>query len=194
VKPGMPTVRRGGPPSRRTRVLLVAGDKDFLERVVDSVANDPRVAVVGRAYTGEAAIAGIRALKPDMVWMDEALPDADAFELTRRVKTSAAAPWIVLLSSRGDRGARAEARAAGADGFLEQTDIEDLMPLVAELLLQADERERTGDFGVFRPADDGDGLGGPGVGPGGRRGGGASGPGNRDQNRNRPPKGTDADW
>ena len=66
---------------RRTRVLLVTGDDDLLQRLDASVARDPRVAVVGRARTAEAAIVGIRSLKPDMVWMDVALPDADGSRL-----------------------------------------------------------------------------------------------------------------
>lgn len=72
--------------------------------------------VIGEAADGEAALAAVRELDPDLVLLDVQLPDIDGFEVAARLRDSAAAPTIVLTSSRdrADFGdALAESPAAG---------------------------------------------------------------------------------
>ena len=67
--------------------------------------------VVGEAEDGAAALAAARELRPDLVLLDVQLPDIDGFEVAARLEPrSAAAPTIVLTSSRDERRLRRRGR------------------------------------------------------------------------------------
>ena len=56
--------------------------------------------VVGEAEDGQSAIHAARELRPDFVLLDVQLPDIDGFEVAQRLSGHAAAPAVVLTSSR----------------------------------------------------------------------------------------------
>jgi DNA-binding NarL/FixJ family response regulator len=106
-----------------------------LDGIVDWVASDPQFEIVGRVHSGSAAIDRIDALRAELVLINVSLPDASGFEVARRIKTRADAPLVVLLSFHDSQAARLEGWAAGADGFLAQSEITaELTSLVRELL------------------------------------------------------------
>jgi DNA-binding NarL/FixJ family response regulator len=79
--------------------------------------------VVGEAADGEAAIAAVGALSPDLVLLDVQLPDIDGFEVAGRLEAGGGAPAIVLTSSRdgseyGDAVAESPAR-----GFIAKSEL-----------------------------------------------------------------------
>lgn len=121
----------------RARTLLVGGNDAFLDSVVDWVALDAQLEVVGRAHSGSQALAQVEALSADLVLMDVILPDMSGFEVARSLRAHANPPLVVLLSFYDNQVLRLEAWAAGADGFVplsETTSV--LTPLVASLLRQ----------------------------------------------------------
>jgi two-component system, LytTR family, response regulator AlgR len=125
----------------RARTLLVGGNDVFLDGIVEWIANDTRLTVVGRTHSGARALELIDALGADLVLMDVTLPDMNGFEVTRRIAERADAPLVVLLSFHDSHVARLEAWAAGADGFVATSEItECLTPLVGDLLRRRDER------------------------------------------------------
>jgi two-component system response regulator (stage 0 sporulation protein A) len=118
-------------------VLLVDDNDDFLDGVVDWVAHDAQIEIVGRAHSGSEALGRIEELRPDMVLMDVMLPDMSGFEVARRIKSRDSAPLVVLLSFHDNHAARLEAWTAGADGFVAKSETTTrLMPLVGDLLRQ----------------------------------------------------------
>ena len=118
----------------RARTLLVGGNDVFLDGVVEWVAQDAQLEIVGRANTGAAALEQIEALQVDLALVDVILPDMNGFEVSRRMKARADAPLVVLLSFYDTQGARLEAWAAGADGFVPQSKTTThLKPLVGDL-------------------------------------------------------------
>ncbi len=132
----------------RARMLLVGGNDAFLDGVVDWVARDPQLEVVGREHSGSQALERIEALKVDLVVMNVTLTDTNGFEVARRIKAGADAPLVVLLSFHDSQAARLEAWAAGADGFVAKSEItECLTPLVGDLL-------RRRDFGAGKQGSD----------------------------------------
>jgi len=76
-----------------TRTLLVAASDAFLDGVVDWVADDPRIEIVGRAHSGESALEKIETLRAELVLVDVTLPDISGFELSRRLKSRRDARW-----------------------------------------------------------------------------------------------------
>jgi len=121
----------------RARTLLVAVNDDFLDSVVAWVADDARIEIVGRAHTGSEGVASVESLRADLILVDVTLPDISGFEVARRVKARPGAPVVVMLSFHDSRAARLEAWAAGADGFVPQSETAvRLLPLVGDLLRQ----------------------------------------------------------
>ena len=121
----------------RARTFLVAGNDVFLEGLVEWVAHDAQLEVVGRASSGAQALERLEELRADVVLMDVTLPDLSGFEVARRIKSRADAPLVVLLSFHDNQAARLEAWAAGADGFVAKSETtECLTPLVGDLLRQ----------------------------------------------------------
>jgi len=127
------------------------------------VENDPalrkliRVNLEARSYTTCGAINGIQALytlagqeegeeeSPDLIIMNECLPDLDVLDLCRFLRVERAIPLIVL-SPTHDEMFRREFASMGVNGYLPLPfDIGDLMALVNAVL---PERRRLGVLGV----------------------------------------------
>jgi DNA-binding NarL/FixJ family response regulator len=78
----------------------------------------PGIEVVGAAADGEAALAQVARLRPDVVLMDLRMPRCDGVEATRRLQALAAAPKVIALTTYADDRSLVEALKAGARGFL----------------------------------------------------------------------------
>ena len=84
--------------------------------VQSMLVSQPDLGVVGSARDGLEAIERAEELHPDVVVMDIQMPKVDGLGATRRIKQSAPAIGIVLLS--GSAQYESEALWAGADGYL----------------------------------------------------------------------------
>ena len=73
----------------KIRVLVVDDDPNFAEAARALLAADQRLEVVGRAESGEEAVAKAAALHPQVVAMDVAMPGMDGHETTRHVREAA---------------------------------------------------------------------------------------------------------
>ncbi len=119
--------------------VLVVDDSAFMRAAVTRLlGQDPRFQVVGQAADGAEAVALARALAPDLVTMDFAMPGMDGAAATRAILAERATP-IVMLSAHTRAGARETlaALAAGAVDFVTKPDGEvstNLTPVRDELL------------------------------------------------------------
>jgi len=128
---------------KSTRVLLVDDNPDFLEGVSAWLTRDTAFELAGVAASGGEALTQVERLEPDVVLMDVAMPDVNGFEATRRIKSKPGAPLVILLTFHDSETARAEALAAGADGFVPKTKVtEDLMRVIRSLLAQGAGRKQ----------------------------------------------------
>jgi DNA-binding NarL/FixJ family response regulator len=119
---------------KRTRTLLIGGNAALLDGIVAWVANDPHFEIVGRVHSGSSAIDRIDELRAELVLINVSLPDMSGFEVARRIKTRPDSPLVVLLSFHDSQAARLAGWAAGADGFVSQSEItERLTSLVGDL-------------------------------------------------------------
>lgn len=76
------------------------------------------VEVVGTASDGEAAVALVERLSPDVVLMDLRMPRCDGVEATRRIAERKAGTEVVVLTTYADDHSVIQALRAGARGFL----------------------------------------------------------------------------
>lgn len=117
--------------STPVRVLLV-DDDDLMRAGLKAVlSSDSRIDVVGEAADGRAAIASVRALRPDIVLMDVRMPDLDGIAATREIVESSAQAKVVILTTFEQDDYIFGALSAGASGFLlKRTSPEDLLAAV----------------------------------------------------------------
>ena len=113
------------------RTLLVDDETCFLTLTARLLEADSRFEIVGTARTGHEALNQVERLHPDLVLMDLNMPGMDGLEAIRRLKEQPDAPRVVMLTMCDRPGCRAEAEAAGADGFVSKPElIATALPLI----------------------------------------------------------------
>ena len=115
----------------RVRVLLV-DDDDLMRAGLRAVlSTDDEVEVVGEAGNGRAAVASVRALRPDLVLMDVRMPDLDGISATREVLAASPEVKVVIVTTFEQDDYIFGALNAGASGFLlKRTRPEDLLAAI----------------------------------------------------------------
>jgi two-component system LytT family response regulator len=85
-------------PARPLRVLVVDDELLARQRVEDLLAHEPDVQLVGSVDTGDAAVAAIRALAPDLVFLDVQMPGRTGLEVAREVGAEAMPATIFVTA------------------------------------------------------------------------------------------------
>jgi len=88
--------------------------------------------VVGDVENGQAALAAVERLRPDVVLLDVQLPGMDGFEVADRLAQTAGAPRVVLISSRRRSAYEPRLPTAPVAGFLGKDELSG--PALAALL------------------------------------------------------------
>ncbi len=115
-------------PDGRLRVLVVDDSHPVRRSLCQVLRADRRFAVVGSANNGRLAVRMAARLCPDLVLMDVHMPEMDGLEATRRIKTDANAPAILIVALNDTPACRAAAKAAGADGFVSKVGLGQTLP------------------------------------------------------------------
>jgi len=119
----------------RIRILLAEDHVVLREglRLVLEMQSD--LQVVGEAGDGQEAVEKARALRPDLVLMDIAMPRLNGVEATRRIKRYCPETKVVALTQYQDREYVLPILQAGADGYiLKQSDSQELVKGVHAVL------------------------------------------------------------
>lgn len=97
-------------------VILIVEDEPPIRRLLRTTlaAHDYHPI---EAVTGGEAMSALRHHRPDLVLLDLGLPDIDGLELIGKIRAVGPVP-IVVLSSRGDEGAKVKALNSGADDYV----------------------------------------------------------------------------
>ncbi|MEJ0097140.1 MAG: chemotaxis-specific protein-glutamate methyltransferase CheB [Bauldia sp.] len=106
----------------RLRVLVVEDSATVRQRLLDVLASDPDVEVVGVAEDGRQAIELCQAHRPDVITMDMMLPVMSGLAATEYIMAYCPTPILIVSSSvnRGELFKTYEALAAGALDVLEK--------------------------------------------------------------------------
>jgi DNA-binding NarL/FixJ family response regulator len=103
-------------------VLIVddhAGFRSFARAVLEADGFD----VVGEAADGASALALARALAPELVLLDVALPDMDGFAVCDALLQDGVGPAVVLTSSRDVSSYRRRLERSPARGFIPKSEL-----------------------------------------------------------------------
>ena len=117
------------------RVLIVEDDAD-INATLQEALRLGGYDVVG-ALTGEDAFAEVQRRCPDIVLLDQMLPDIDGVEVCRRLRVAPRTKRvpIIFLTARSDEKARVAGLAAGADDYVVKPfSLQELMLRVRGLL------------------------------------------------------------
>jgi len=104
---------------RATRILVVDDHNLVREGIRRLLARDSGLQVVGEADSGEAALALLDELHPDVVLMDLRMPGIGGLEATRQITQRSPRIRVLVLSAFAELAP--EALAAGAAGYLTKT-------------------------------------------------------------------------
>jgi len=122
------------PRAAARRVLLVDDSAEFLDSASHFLNTDPRIEIVGRAYSGKGALEQVPVLKPDLVLMDLTMPEMNGLEATRALKSQPDGPRVIILTLHDNPEYRAAAEAVRADGFVTKTELDfQLLPMINRL-------------------------------------------------------------
>jgi PAS domain S-box-containing protein len=115
----MPQGGEASPPPAESRLVLLADDNADLRGYISRLLTDHGYGVV-TAADGEAALAALRARRPDILVTDVMMPRLDGFGLLTAVREDAALRDlpVVMLSARAGDDAKVEGLDAGADDYL----------------------------------------------------------------------------
>ena len=106
----------------RTTRILVADDEHLIRDAIAGLLElEDGFEIVGRAASGDEALATALRVRPDVALLDLQLPGPDGIEVTRRLAVQLPECRCVIVTSHGRPGYLKSALAAGARGFLPKT-------------------------------------------------------------------------
>lgn len=106
----------------RVRVMIVEDSLVVRHLLAHIIGRDPRLELVAAVESGEAALAAMATVRPDVVSMDIRLPGIDGLETTRRIMAEEPTPIVVIADSVEDSSLRISMNAlrAGALSVVEK--------------------------------------------------------------------------
>lgn len=106
------------PTNRRLRLLLADDHETVRQGLRALFESVPDVEVVHDVADGDAAIAAIRTMAPDLVVIDLSMAPTDGLAVMRRIKHARRRTKVVVLTRHREAGYVREALAAGASGYV----------------------------------------------------------------------------
>jgi len=126
--------------TKRSVRILIADDFPTILQLVKAILNaHPGFEVVGEACDGHHAVALAEVLKPDVIVLNVTMPTMSGFEAARRIRNRFPDCAIVILSSHKDEQFIAEARKAGAKGYIEKSDADEQLVRAIESAVKGEE-------------------------------------------------------
>ena len=119
--------------------VMVVDDSPFSRTLLADALVQGGCEVVGEAESIETLIQVYDECKPDLVTMDIAMPGADGFECTKTLRLHDPAAKVILVSSMKDEETEADARHAGAVGYVQKPVDEEVLLRVIRNVMSPDE-------------------------------------------------------
>jgi DNA-binding NarL/FixJ family response regulator len=108
--------------------ILLAEDHAVVRQGLSSLLKtDGQFVVLGEARTGREAVELAKALRPDVILMDIAMPELNGLEATRQILAINPAARIIILSAHSDEEYIERTTAVGVAGFLEKQTSADIL-------------------------------------------------------------------
>lgn len=117
------------------RILIVDDHADFRRRLMEFLASEPEIEVVGEAGEAQEAILKARELQPDLVLMDVRMPGINGISATRQLKDEMPQLKVIVLTILDLEEYREAAMASGASGYvIKKHLVQELLPAIRSAL------------------------------------------------------------
>jgi excisionase family DNA binding protein len=126
-----------GEPERAPRILVVDDSPLVVDFVMDLLRDLLPGSELEGASNGYEGLLKVGTFHPDLLILDLRMPGLDGFEVCRRIKANPATRTtrILMITAFAEDETEAEARRAGADGFLRKPpQLDDLKAQVERLI------------------------------------------------------------
>jgi len=120
----------------KLRVFICDDSASVRERLVTMALDLPEVDIVGQAEDAPGSVDAIRQAQPDVVILDIRMPGGSGIDVLRRLKKTAPAPAVIMLTNFSYEQYRTKCEAAGADFFLDKSTEFDQIALALEQVRQ----------------------------------------------------------
>jgi CheY-like chemotaxis protein len=137
ARASLPRSRPVGYQGPRRRILIV--DNERVDREFLFALLEPLGFVLAEAASGPACLATLDDFRPDLIFMDLAMPGMDGWETVRRIREGrhAATPVAIISANAYERGIHSDDNALGIgarDFFLKPVQVSELLDWVGERL------------------------------------------------------------
>lgn len=118
------------------RVLIVEDEQTARQGLIQLLGQvDSRVAVVGFAADGRQGLKQMRALSPDMVFVDIRMPVMDGLEMIRQAQAQGMSPRFVVVSAYAEFEYARQAMGLGVQEYLvKPITIDDVVALIDRVM------------------------------------------------------------
>jgi len=122
--------------------VLIADDEDDMRALLRATLElaelaDARLCIAGEAVDGEDAVAKWREARPDVVVLDQRMPNASGLEAARRILAEDPDQAVVVLTAFPDRHVQAAAGRLGIRGWMSKDDMRLLPALLRAIYRNA---------------------------------------------------------
>jgi two-component system NarL family response regulator len=100
------------------RVVLIDHRRMLREALCALIANSPEVRVVGDAGSGRDAIRLVKKLVPEVLVLDDRLPDLSGLEVAHRLRAAGSVTKILALCDHNDRRLGQKMLRSGLSGYV----------------------------------------------------------------------------
>jgi DNA-binding NarL/FixJ family response regulator len=114
-------VKRGEAVPRAVRVVIIDDHPMIRAMLRLSIEERPGLEVVGESTDGAEGLELCRALDPDVVVLDLALPRMHGFDVVRTLRQEGSGARILILTGSDESGAILESVRLGVDGYIEKS-------------------------------------------------------------------------
>ncbi len=125
-----------------TTILIVDDNQGVRNVLTRILQKGQEFMVVGEAEDGSEALELARALSPDLILMDLAMPRVNGLEATRRIKVERPGTKVIILTRYEEDAYRQAATQSGADAFLSKgTRLAELLATIRQVVQAGPNRE-----------------------------------------------------
>jgi two-component system chemotaxis response regulator CheY len=101
-----------------SKTVLIVDDSIYMRSLIKSTLTEQGFDVVGEAQNGETAIDLALSLKPDLITLDNILPDMMGFEILKVLKGQGLKSKVVMVSAVGQQTVVNKGMELGAEDYI----------------------------------------------------------------------------
>ena len=117
------------------KTLIVDDHPIFRKGLKDIIEKDPEVKVIGEADNGDSALFMIKALHPEIIFLDLSMPQMNGFQLLEKMNQMDDRPFkVIVMTSYSEIVYLEKALELGADAYILKDDTEQIIKNCLEVI------------------------------------------------------------